>query len=78
MSTLRKRTVDRCCTATISRIKTRLENNFINVAVDETTDVYGRYIANSLIGILSENSATKPALIAVRKLLVDSFKKKTL
>lgn len=51
--------MDKCYTEIISTIKTRLEIRFIYIAVDEKTDVCGSYIANLLVGILSENFAIK-------------------
>lgn len=67
-SSIRKSTLDKVYLETISKIKTQLENNFIYFVVDETTDVCGRYIANLLVGVLSEKTPSKPYLIAVKEL----------
>lgn len=67
-STLRKTTLDQCYNETISRIKAPLQNNFIYIVVNETTDVCGRYIANLLIITLNEDVGGSPYLVTVKEL----------
>lgn len=42
----------------ILKTKDVSQNNFIYIIVNETTDVWGRYRANLLIGIINENAAS--------------------
>lgn len=49
-NTLRKKSVHKCYSETISKIQSHIEGNFCYIVVDEITDVCGRFIANLLIG----------------------------
>ncbi|KAL4092191.1 hypothetical protein QTP88_026733 [Uroleucon formosanum] len=63
-STLRKSFLHPCYVSTIEKIG----DSYIYLVVDETTDINGSYIANLLVGVLNEQSPSKPFLIACKKL----------
>lgn len=55
-STLRKKTLSKIYTATMDELRSDIGENYIWLAVDETTDSCGRYIANAVVGkMTSEN-----------------------
>jgi hypothetical protein len=53
---------------TIDRIRNELDPFNIWVSVDETTDALGRYVANCLVGKLSEDEPGKSYLLASKQL----------
>ena len=67
-STLRKGYIDACYEHALLSIRTEIGSSHIWIAVDESTDVLGRYVANLVVGRLSSNSASKPYIIACRVL----------
>jgi hypothetical protein len=67
-SSLRKNYISDVYSETILKIKSIVKDNCVWFTVDETTDSCGRYIVNLLIGVLNENSETKPYLIATKQL----------
>lgn len=67
-SILRKKYVNILHEKTMNEIKNTIAGNMFWIAVDETTDAKGRYVANLIIGILDENTAPKPFLISVKQL----------
>ncbi|XP_068898406.1 uncharacterized protein [Tenebrio molitor] len=67
-STLRKNYLPKCYKDTIDRIRNELDPFNIWVSVDETTDALGRYVANCLVGKLSEDEPGKSYLLASKQL----------
>lgn len=53
---------------TMSEIRELIGNVYIYFVVDETTNTCGRYIANLLIGVLSENVPGQAYLIGLKQL----------
>jgi len=53
---------------TLSEIRDIIGDSHIWFAVDETTDITGRYIANLLVGVLKCDDSSEPNLIACREL----------
>jgi Protein of unknown function (DUF 659) len=53
---------------TLSTIREIIGDSHIWFAVDETTDITGRYIANLLVGVLKCNAPTQPYLVACKEL----------
>jgi hypothetical protein len=51
-TTLRNKYVKNIYKSTIENIKSKIENRFLWVSIDETTDSTGRYVANFILGIL--------------------------
>lgn len=56
-STLRKNYLNKCYQERISKIREKLCDKAIYIVVDETTDICGRYVANMLVGVLSDTEA---------------------
>ncbi|KAF0713396.1 DUF659 domain-containing protein [Aphis craccivora] len=52
-STLRKNYLQPCYIQAIEHIRKSLEDSFIWIVVDETTDINGHYVANLLVGALN-------------------------
>ena len=52
-STLRKNYVPIMYQQSLEEIRTKIGENYIWVALDETTDVCGRYVANFVVGVLA-------------------------
>lgn len=67
-STLRKAYVSRCYGTVISKIQEKLENQFVWLSIDESTDSAGRFIANIIVGALSKEQQTTPYLLNVCQL----------
>jgi hypothetical protein len=67
-STLRKSYVIGIYTRVINNIRQQIQNHYVYFVVDETTDSRGRYIANLLVGRLSEGGPSKSYLIACKQL----------
>lgn len=67
-STLRKHYLYPCFVQAIEHIRKSLENSFIWLVVDETTDINGRYVAYLLVGSLKSDKAISPFLIACKQL----------
>lgn len=67
-STIRKNVIEKVFTSTTDKIKKDIGDNYVYIIVDETTDACGRYIANLMIGKLSEEEPGKAYLIAVKEL----------
>lgn len=67
-STLRKNYLQNCYQAHLDRIREKIGNNNIYFEVDETTDACGRYVANMLVGILSESEPPESYLINIAAL----------
>jgi len=67
-STLRKNYLGSFYNETLSTIREIIGDSDIWFAVDETTDINGRYIANLLVGVLKCNTTTHPYLIACKEL----------
>uniref|UniRef100_A0A2S2PMY2 DUF659 domain-containing protein n=1 Tax=Schizaphis graminum TaxID=13262 RepID=A0A2S2PMY2_SCHGA len=57
-----------CYHNTLTKIKNETGENNIWIAVDETTDLNGRYIANLLVRILKSNTQTCPFLLTCKVL----------
>jgi hypothetical protein len=55
-------------TRVINNIRQQIQNHYVYFVVDETTDSGGRYIANLLVGRLSEGGPSKSYLIACKQL----------
>ena len=66
-STLRKNYLDVVYNSTIQNIREDIGNNYIWIAIDETTDDCGRYIANLIVGKLCEEPG-KPHLLTSKLL----------
>ncbi|PSN38272.1 hypothetical protein C0J52_16895 [Blattella germanica] len=62
-STLRKNYLEECYQDTLSSIRSDIQNSYIWIAVDETTDTMGRYIANLVVGKLDLETPFTPHLI---------------
>lgn len=67
-STLRKNYLGPFYKETLSEIRDIIGDLHIWFAVDETTDITGRYIANLLVGVLKCDASSQPYLIACREL----------
>lgn len=67
-STLRKNYVCPVYNNVILQIKNAVQDQFLYIIVDETTDVRGRYIVNLLISVLNEKILPKPYLISTKQL----------
>lgn len=67
-STMRKNYLDKIYLSTIEEIRNSIGDNFIWVAVDETTDALGRYVANIVVGKLCSEEPGKPHLLACKML----------
>ncbi|XP_060837117.1 uncharacterized protein LOC132919483 [Rhopalosiphum padi] len=67
-SLLRKNYLPHCYDKTLSNIKNEIGENNIWIAVDETTDINGRYVANLLVGILKSNHPTRSFLLTCKVL----------
>jgi len=65
-SALRKNYLEPCYYNTLTKIKNEIGENNIWIAVDETTDTNGRYVANLLVGILKSNTPTRPFLLTCK------------
>ncbi|CAH0550717.1 unnamed protein product [Brassicogethes aeneus] len=59
----------RCYEETIKNIQNEIGNSDIWICVDESTDRTGRYIANLVIGKLSDTEPGKPYLLASKPLI---------
>lgn len=57
-----------CYIQPIEHIRKSLENFFIWLFVDETTDINGHYIANILVGALKYDKANPPFLLSCKQL----------
>jgi len=66
-SLLRKNYLSHCYDKTLSNIKNEIGDN-IWFAVDETTDINGRYVVNLLVGILKSNYPTHSFLLTCKVL----------
>jgi Protein of unknown function (DUF 659) len=67
-SILRKKYLDGCNNSAIEEICESIGDSSIYVVVDETTDACGRYVANLLVGKLSEDEAGTPFLLTSKVL----------
>lgn len=67
-STLRKTYLDKCHEDSLNKIRADLSNDYIWISVDETTDTIGRYIANLIVGKMSEYEPTKSYLLTCQEL----------
>lgn len=67
-SNLRKKYLPMAFERAMSEIKSMLNDKFLWISVDETTDCKGRYIANLLIGVLDSAMKSTPFLISVKEL----------
>jgi hypothetical protein len=52
----------------IKKIEEDISENYIWISVDETTDVKGRYIANMIVGKLTQEEAGNSHLLAPKEL----------
>jgi hypothetical protein len=52
----------------IKKIQEDISENYIWISVDETTDVKGRYIANMIVGKLTQEEAGNSHLLASKEL----------
>ncbi|KAL4141465.1 hypothetical protein QTP88_004102 [Uroleucon formosanum] len=68
MKALRRSFLHPCDVSTIEKIIEKIGDSYIYLVVDETTDINGSYIANLLVGVLNEQSPSKPFLIVCKKL----------
>jgi len=66
--TLRIGYIDSCYTKIMNEIKKRVDGKKIWISMDETTDIEGRYIVNTIIGILTPDSPGEIFLINVEEL----------
>lgn len=66
-STLRKNYMSSCYNSIITKIKEKIGQNYVYLIVDETTDPRGLYVANLLVGVLSDINQ-RPFLIACKLL----------
>jgi hypothetical protein len=62
-STLRKNYLHACYQETIVNIREEIGESYIWVAVDETTDVLGRFVANLILGKLDPEALSKSFFI---------------
>ena len=67
-STLRKNYLDKCYQQSITKIRDSLKDDNVWISVDETTDKQGRYVANLIIGALSEIESSGSFLLACKQL----------
>jgi len=67
-STLRNGYIDDCYTEKMNEIKKLINGKKIWISMDETTDIEGRYIVNTIIGILSHDGPGEIFLINVEEL----------
>lgn len=67
-STIRKNVIEKVFTSTTDKIKKDIGDNYVYIIVNETTDACGRYIANLMIGKLSDEEPGKAYLIAAKEL----------
>lgn len=67
-STLRKKYLDVCYEDAIRRIRDEVGVSHIWLAVDETTDTLGRYVANLVVGKLDPDSPSRSFLISSKVL----------
>lgn len=67
-STLRKIYLKNCFEHSLVEIRKQIENNYIYVMVDETTDPRGLYICSLIVGILLPEIEPKPYLISCKQL----------
>ena len=67
-STLRKNYLDFCYLEALKSARRYISNHHIWIAVDETTDVCGRFIANLVVGKLDGEEPSKPILISCKVL----------
>lgn len=67
-STLRKNYLGPCYENVIIAIREVIGNSDIWIAVDETTDTNGRYIANLIVGVLKHDTPSQPYLLACKEL----------
>uniref|UniRef100_A0A2S2PVX4 DUF659 domain-containing protein n=1 Tax=Sipha flava TaxID=143950 RepID=A0A2S2PVX4_9HEMI len=67
-SILRKNYLGPCYNNVINAIREIIGNSDIWIAVDETTDTNGRYIANLLVGVLECDTPSQPYLLACKEL----------
>ena len=67
-STLRIGYIDDCYTEKMNEIKKLINGKKIWISMDETTDIEGRYIVNTIIGILSHDGPGEIFLINVEEL----------
>lgn len=67
-STLRKNYLHFCYEDALSSVRNYIGNYHVWIAVDETTDVTGRYIANLVVGKLDPDEPSKPFLICSKVL----------
>lgn len=65
---LRQNYVNQIYDEQMQKIKKELENSFIYVSVDETTDARGRQIANVIVGALLEDAVGTPHVLSSKKL----------
>ena len=64
-STLRKNYLENCYNLVIQKIRKNIGDNYIWISVDETTDATGRYIANLIVGKLSENEKNATLFVSL-------------
>lgn len=67
-STLRKNYLHLCYEEALAYVRRHIGSNYIWIAVDETTDVKGRYVANLVIGKLDGEESPTPFLISSKVL----------
>lgn len=76
-STLRKSYLKKCYDQALDHIREDIGDYFIWVSVDETTDATGRYIANLVVGNLSEDRPSNPYLILCQEITETTNKLKS-
>jgi hypothetical protein len=62
-STLRKNYLDACYQETIINIREEIGDSYIWVAVEETIDAFGRFVANLIVGKLDPEAPSRSFLI---------------
>lgn len=67
-STLRKNYLKKCFEQSINEIRKRVDNQFIYIMVNETTDPRGLYICSLIIGVLHPDIEPNPYLISCKVL----------
>ena len=70
-STLRKNYVEKVYVEKLNKLRDQLKESKIWISTDETTDAFGRYVANVIVGDLSQDGPSQP------NLLYTTFLKKT-
>ena len=65
-SRLRKNFLNECYQDTLASIWNGIQDSYIWIAIDETTDALGRYITNLIVGKLDPETFSKPHLICSR------------